>query len=213
MYCSQCGTPGSGNYCTNCGTRLAPAAWSEPSARADWSHEVRYDVLVAHPEVRDLLAQSARGNHLNISAEKLLKVYDKFLAKAAGGVELSDLSTIVVPILTRMGVRTTKERTERIAAPVGRTIVAVLCSLAARGSTVKDVHQAFDGCAIEAVLPSDVWSWEGALLLTITAQGDWSRLDARSTIGGQAFDWGKSVRWLDHLVNDVHAFHGKPFAA
>lgn len=214
MYCTSCGTPGSGNYCTSCGARLAPAAWSEPASRVDWSHEVRYDVLVAHPDVRDLLAQSARGSQLNISAEKLLKVYDKFVAKAAGSVALSDLATVVVPIFTRMGVRTAaKQRSEMVAAPVGRTIVALLCSLAARGSTVKDVHQACDGCAIEAVLPSDIWSWEGALVVTVTAQGDWSRLDARTTIAGQSFDWGKSMRWLDHLVSDVHAFRSQTFAA
>lgn len=218
MYCSHCGTPGSGNFCTNCGTRLAPSSprdepASVPVPPADWSREVRYDVLIAHPEVRALLAQAGRGSHLNISAETFLKVYDKFLAKAVGGIELSDLSTIVVPLFVRMGVRTTKQRNELIAAPVGRTIVAVLCSLASRGNTIKDVHQARDGCAIEAVLPSDVWSWEGTLLVTVVAEADRSRLDARTTVGGQMYDWGKSARRLESLVSDVHSFGMKTFAA
>lgn len=220
MYCSHCGTPGSGNFCTNCGTRHAsapPPARDEPVSLpvppADWSREARYDVLVAHPEVRDLLAQAGRNTHLNISAESCLKVYDKFVAKAVGGIELSELSTIVVPLFVRMGVRTSKQRNELIVAPVGRTIVAVLCSLASRGNAIKDVHQASDGCAIEAVLPSDVWSWEGTLLVSVVAEGDRSRLDARTTVGGQMFDWGKSVRWLDHLVSDVQSFRTRTFAA
>ncbi|MDR3635895.1 MAG: zinc ribbon domain-containing protein [Isosphaeraceae bacterium] len=217
MYCSHCGTPGSDNFCTNCGTRLAPALaqtpFDEPARPVDWSREVRYDVLVAHPEVRDLLARASGGNHWNVSAETCLKLYDKFLAKAVGGIELGELATIVVPLFTRMGVRATKQRTATIAAPAGRTIVAVLCSLAARGNTIKDVHQARDGCAIEAVLPSDVWSWEGTLLVTVVAAGDRSHLEARTTIGGQMYDWGKSERRLDFLVSDVQSFRARTSAA
>ncbi len=215
MYCSQCGTPGSGNFCTSCGTRLAPALaeWSVPGPPSDWSREVRYDVLVVHPEVRNLLAEAGRANPLNISAEKLMKVYDKFLAKAVGGIEVTDLSAIVVPILTRMGVKTTTQRSETIAAPVGRTIVAVLCSLAARGNTIKNVHQARDGCAIEASLPSNAWSWEGTLLVTVTADGERTRLDLGATIAGQVHDWGKSARRLELLVNDVRTFGTKTSAA
>jgi hypothetical protein len=223
MYCSECGAPGSGNFCTNCGTRLAPAtvAWGAPAPAAapapapagDWSREVRYHALVAHPEVRGLIARAGRGDRLNVSAETVLKVYDKFLAKAVGGIELSELSTLVVPILKRMGVQTARQRVETVHAPAGRTIVAVLCSFAARGNTIKDVHQGADGCAIEAVLPSDVWSWEGTVLVSVAADGERSRLDASTRVGGQMFDWGKSVRWLDQLVGDVRAFGARTSAA
>lgn len=213
MYCSECGKLASGKFCSNCGTQLAPAQAGANPPAGDWSREVRYDVLIAHPQVREILAQAGRGDRPHISADVCMKFYDKFVAKAVGGVELSDLATIAVPIFTRMGIKTTKERTESIAAPAGRTIVAVLCSLAARGNTIKDVHQARDGCAIEAVLPSDFWSWEGTLLVSICAQGDFSRLDARTTVGGQLHDWGKSARRLEQLVSDVRAFQMRTFAA
>jgi hypothetical protein len=204
MYCPQCGTPGSGNFCTGCGTRLAPAGGHEP---ADWSREVRYDRLVAHPEVRDLLAGAADKAGVRISAEQALTLHDRFLSKAlGGGVELSDLAKIAVPILARLGFQATKQRSEMIDVPAGRAIVAVLCSLTSRGQRLKDVHQARDGCAIEAVLPSDVWSWEGTLFVTVAAEGDRSRLDARTRIGGQMYDWGKGTRCLEHLVQDVRSF-------
>ena len=207
MYCSQCGTQGAGNFCTSCGTRLATVVETGPPALVDWSREVRYDLLMSHPDVRDRVAKAAGRAGPGITAETVMKVYDKFVAKAVGGIEISDLSAVVVPLLVRFGVQTGKHRSETIEAPPGRTIVAVLCSLAARGRAVKEVHQATDGCAIEAVLPSDVWSWEGTLLVTIVAEGDWSRLDAQTKIGGQMYDWGKSTKCLEQLIEDVHSFH------
>lgn len=214
MYCSECGTPASGKFCANCGTRIAvPVTSALSDAPGEWSHEVRYDVLIAHPKVRDLLAEAARVSQRHISGEQILKVYDKFVVKAVCGVDSSDLATTIVPILTRMGIQTVHQRTESIAAPPGHSIVAVLSSLATRGNTIREVHQASNGCAIEAVLPSDLWSWEGTLLVTIEADGPRCRLDARTTIGGQMFDWGKGTRRLDQLVRDVHSFGARMTAA
>ncbi|WP_422922868.1 zinc ribbon domain-containing protein [Singulisphaera sp. PoT] len=212
MYCSECGTQGLGKFCTNCGTRLAAATATAlvdpptPAPIVDWPREVRYDLLIAHPEVRERLSNAGNKATAGISAEQAMKFYDKFLAKAVGGVELSDIATIAVPILTRMGLQATKQRSESFEAPPGRTIVAALCSLAARGQKVKEVYQASDGCAIEAVLPSDLWSWEGTLFVTVASDGHRSRLDARTKIGGQVYDWGKSNRCLDRLVQDVRSF-------
>ena len=43
----------------------------------------------------------------------------------------------------------------------GRAIIAALCSLAGRGQTLKAASQGTDGLVIEAVLPSDMFAFEG----------------------------------------------------
>jgi hypothetical protein len=42
-----------------------------------------------------------------------------------------------------------------------------LCSLAHNGQPLKQVRQFADGCVFEAVLPSDMWSFEGGIFVAI----------------------------------------------
>lgn len=66
-----------------------------------------------------------------------------------------------IPISRRLGIKTGKERTERLARPPGIVIVSVLCSLARHGQALEQVRQSDDGCVVHAKLPSDIWSIEG----------------------------------------------------
>jgi hypothetical protein len=109
-------------------------------------------------------------------------------------------------INTKLGVRTGKQRSEQLALPVGRVIVAVLCSLARQGIAISTVHQAADGLVIEAVTPSGPASFAGTMLTTVTRDGAGSRVDAAVTIHGQLIDYGKSKRFLRSLFEDIGRF-------
>jgi hypothetical protein len=118
-------------------------------------------------------------------------------------VSLSTVASIAVPIYVRLGVRTGKQRSELIGRPTGKVLVAALCSLARYGRSLKQVHQGEDGCVLEAVLPSDMWSWEGELIISIRRDRGGSQVEAATKIPGQLYDWGKSKQCLNQLFEDL----------
>jgi hypothetical protein len=120
------------------------------------------------------------------------------------GVSISTIASIATPLFTALGIKTGKRRIESVRRPVGQVIVAVLCSLARHGQEVQKVHQGRDGCVIEAVLPSDLWSFAGELVVSVAATEEGAQVEAGTKIGGQLFDWGKSRRCLDQLFTDIH---------
>lgn len=203
MYCSNCGAEASGNFCSKCGSPLnnSVKAQNAPS-NDDWSGEVRYEVLVQIPEIREVISRHAGMAKKGISAEAFLGFIDKVVPL---GFSIEKLGSVVQPIYAQLGIKTGKERTEIISSPPGKTIVSAICSLARNGQVLQRVHQFDDGCLIEAILPSDMWSFEGEVLVSVRREVSGSRVEAATKIKGQLFDWGKSSRCLDTLFTDINA--------
>ena len=215
MFCSQCGAEASGNYCWRCGAALgegddpspatpavasAPAPSTPPPAGLDWSAETRYDALVAIPEVRARIARNADLSPKRMTGEQFLAIADK-----VSGIPLpvAAVAELIQPFYDELGVRTGKTRVERVPWPVGRVLVAVLCSLGRRGMKIRSVRQADDGCTLEAAIPSDLRSSAGTLVVTVGRADGATDVEAATKIGGQMFDWGKSARCLRDLFADV----------
>lgn len=218
MYCSNCGAKAAGNFCSRCGARLAssqeppplPQDWQDergaqpPVPSHDWKDEIRYDVLLHFPKVRDLIARHAAQAREGTSAEDFLKFCDKALAPLMD-VSLSTVVSIALPIYTRIGIKTGKTRKEVLPGRAGKILVAALCSLARYGRQLKQVHQGEDGCVLEAVLPSDMWSSQGELVVSIRRQRTETHVEAATKIPGQLFDWGKSKQCLNQLFEDLES--------
>jgi len=205
MYCSSCGVEAEGGFCWKCGAPLHSGG--EAGAATHWSEECRYELLLREPEVRELIAGSAGSAPKRMSGEAFLDLCDKVLAPLTG-VSLSTVAAIVAPIAGRLGIKTGKTLSEYVDLPVGAAIVAAVCSLARHGCELRAVHQGEDGCALEATVPSDLWSFEGTLLVTVAREGDGVFVEAGTTIPGQMFDWGKSKRYLAALFEDIRGFGG-----
>ena len=206
MYCSDCGAQATGNFCAHCGTTLCPVE-EELILLADWREEIRYELLLRFPEVRKHVTRHVKQAQKQMSGERFLELCDRAFEPLVG-VSLHTVASIVVPIYARMGIRTGKSRSEYIPIPTGQALVAALCSLALYGRSVEHVHQGEDGCVIEAVLPSDIWSWEGQLIISIERSGRGTQVDAATKIAGQLFDWGKSKQCLNQLFEDVETLLG-----
>lgn len=203
MYCSNCGKQAQGNFCASCGARLTTGAGGV-APPSDGSDEVQYQRLLQIPAIRDQIAQHAALAKPGITAEQFLEVYDLALSPLTG-VSIGTVAKIAVPIYSRLGIRTGKTRRERIPRPVGHVLTAALCSLARRGQVLQHVHQAQDGCVLEAQLPSDLWSFEGKLVVSIARATEGASIEASTEIPGQLFDWGKSQRCLNLLVDDLRS--------
>lgn len=204
MFCTNCGTRRTGRFCAGCGKPFEnadEAAIEFPAA--DWRNEVRYAVLLYFPEVRARLADVPKCAK-RMSGEQWLDICDKAF-KPLGGVSLSTVAAIAAPLNEWLGIKTGKTRSETIAAPTGQVIVDVLCAFARHGLSLEQVHQADAGCVLEAKIPSDLWSFEGRLVVTIERAGAATKIEAATNIPGQKYDWGKSNRCLDQLFGDLHA--------
>jgi hypothetical protein len=87
----------------------------------------------------------------------------------------------------------------------GTVIVRAICSFARNGQILQRVQQFEDGCLLEATIPSDMWSLEGALYVSVRKAGAGTCVEGTSKIQGQLFDWGKSRRCLETLFADLKA--------
>jgi hypothetical protein len=202
MYCHLCGAKGQGNYCHKCGAKLITAE-NNHEPPADWSDEIRYEILLRRPEIRDLIARHASQKQTQMSGEQFLELCDKALAPLYGGIPMAKIINIAQPLYASLGIKTGETRKEFLALPAGKTLVAAVCSLARHGQPVNRVEQAEDGCLLEAGLPSDIWSFGGDLILTVQRLEEGSSVEAATAIKGQIYDWGKSKRALDKLFDDI----------
>lgn len=133
---------------------------------ADWTQTLVYRDLVARPEVRSLIDAATARAKTGMTGEEFLKKTDSIMKVATGGVPLSVIGELAKPLTAKMGIKMGKTASRRFDLPPGRTVVAALCSMAARGQTLKAARQAQDGLVLEATLPSDLWAFEGLLLAT-----------------------------------------------
>jgi hypothetical protein len=204
MFCSECGKPARGKFCSLCG---APLAAIEPVVDVvpfrgvpEWDREVQYETILKFPGVRETIDRHAQQATKRMTGEQFLKLADKLVPL---GVPLEGVAAVVQPLYARMGIKTGKQRTHHVQAPVGRVIVRALCSLARRGQPLRGVTQAVDGCLLEAALPSDLFSLEGDLLVSVRRTGSQAEVCGATRIRGQLYDWGKSNRCLDQLFTDL----------
>lgn len=220
MFCTHCGTKGSGNFCGNCGCRLtspdAPPLEPAPEHEdlvvldeGDWQDDCRYERILRVDAVRTVIARHAASAPKGLSGEAVLEIYDKLVASP---VPLASLATVLQPLYDSWGIRMTKERIEAVAAPVGRVIARVLCSLARHGQKIEKVEQFDAGCLLIAELPSSVCALAGQLTVGIERRPKRTKVTAATRIPGQMYDWGKSQRCLDVLFKDLDTDLGLPGA-
>ncbi|MGH7493487.1 MAG: zinc ribbon domain-containing protein [bacterium] len=202
MFCHQCGVEAQGAYCSHCGAKLITTAQGHEPLPQDWANEVRYDVLLRRPEVRDLIARHASQSQKRMSADDFLELCDKAFIPLAG-VSLAKIGAIVQPIYAALGIKTGKTRKELFSKPVGKVLVAAISSLARHGQPLNKVEQGQDGCLLKAGIPSDMWSFAGDFLITVERREQGPSVEAVTVIKGQLYDWGKSKRILTELFNDI----------
>ena len=111
-------------------------------------------MLIHFPEVRDLIAKHGPPTHKGLTSEDILKICDVFTKPLTGlPIPMSKLTSVIAPIPLRLGIQTGMSRKEFLPSPVGKMLVAAVCSLSRHGRPLKEVHQAENGCVIEATLP------------------------------------------------------------
>ena len=201
MYCSNCGTKAQGKFCWQCGVPLTAHGHA---LAPPFDDSAPFDLVAVgrSPEARELVARHAAQAGKRLTGEEFLKAFDKPFS-ALAGIPISPIATVAQKVNARLGVKTGKERVATIDRPARETFLALLCSLARNGQLVRALHTATDGCVVEAVLPSDMFAFEGTILVTLRRADPGTEVRASTIIPGQLFDWGKSNACLDTLLTDM----------
>ncbi|TWT30571.1 hypothetical protein [Blastopirellula retiformator] len=200
MFCCECGAKAQGKFCSNCGHKIAPQT-------DDWENDVRYEAIIHVPEVRAAIDCCAQGTAKGMSAETFLSICEKVVDSPVSYGALAEISQ---SMYAKMGMKTGQERVEEIAAPIGRTIARVVCSLAKHGQKIESVQQGDGGCVITAEFPSSIWAMKGELKVSIVQLPTGTLVGAETIIPGQWFDWGKSTAALALLFDDLQTDMGLP---
>jgi hypothetical protein len=153
--------------------------------------------------VRQLIAQHANLSKKRMSGEEFLEHCDNIFGALLGGVSVAGIAALCQPVYARLGIKTGKVESRFVAKPIGTVLVALLCSFARSGQTLRKATRAHDGCILQAEIPSDVLSFAGKLVVTARHQAGGTLVEAAATIRGQLLDWGKSNRCLRSLFADI----------
>jgi hypothetical protein len=199
MFCSECGKPAHGKFCSHCGSALVTGA-AVVGETIDLDHEVRYESILKLPQVREKIERSARQAKKHWTGEQFLSLAEKL---SPVPIPFEGIAGVLQPLYASWGIKTGKERVQQVNAPVGQVIVRALCSLARHGQALQGVTQADDGCLIEATLPSDLFALAGKLIVGVHRSGEQTKVNGATNIGGQVYDWGKSNRCLNQLFDDL----------
>lgn len=208
VFCTECGKESAGKFCWNCGAPLhiadaAPvSSTAVPSeAPVDWGNETNYEALLRNPEVRDLLAKEKPAT-VRMTGEEFVDTFGKILNLPGS---LTPVLTIMQEVNGRIGIHTGKSRTEMYDRPIGRVVVSALCAVAKAGYKVEEARQATDGCTLICIIPSDMFSFAGKLVITFRREPGGTSVQADTQIEGQLIDWGKSNRCISMLFSEVTA--------
>ena len=188
--------------CEMCFSTARSSLGHEPPKLIDDKLNAR--VVLAHPKVKGLIAEAQKANKAGMSADEFMKLAQPILdASGSGGVPMKLIAEIATPIYAKMGIKTAKETRNGYATPFGRTLAAILCSLASRNQTLVAIQEGTDGCVVQAEIPSSLTTFKGRLSLTLERKSEGTLVSSAVVFEGQASDWGRAQRVLDELHQDV----------
>lgn len=163
--------------------------------------EVVYEKLLQFPEVRERIAQAGKRSPKKMTGEQFLDLFDTVVPT---GVAIGKLTVALLPIWDRIGLKTGKQAELSLSVPVGRALLATLCTLASQDFEMKKVDQMSDGCVLTTLIPSTMWTNRGELVVSLQKQSHAIQIQAATKISGQLIDWGKSRRVLRELFDEIH---------
>ncbi|MEE2922652.1 MAG: zinc ribbon domain-containing protein [Pseudomonadota bacterium] len=218
MYCTNCGQAlGDGHrFCAHCGTAAPqmPVGDTPPSIppqtidpAIDWRNSMNVGEILNHPDVRARIVRVTGATPQGMTAEQFFKYAEPLMAAAgAGGIPLAAIKDIALPLYSRLGLKMDRELSQGFRNTFGETLAAVLCSLASRSQPLVDISEAGDGCILNSRMASSIWSWEGNMIITLERRPEGTMMKATITVPGQSFDWGRSKRVLQDLIEDVKRY-------
>lgn len=214
MYCVHCGADGAATFCCNCGKKQTESRTDHskrvigrdiPSPTCDveydWVKGLDYHRLLECETPRRRIAAASTKSHPGVTGEDILAVLE---AVSPSKISWSKLTYAVVPIVDKLGIRTTKQLQAVWQVDGGRVLLAYLCTLASMSLEVTEVEQEQDACVLSAAIPLGVITNPGKVITKLEMKSGWVRASLVVTIAGQWFDWGKSKRMIEDILSGMN---------
>ncbi len=174
-----------------------------------WRTEYRLEVLLNDPDVMALIeeaAQAGRPSSAKETIEKLSKIVD-----AVGGLVnvptpgsfLQTAGWLSTPLRWVPGNRVRRTREQVYLRPIGEVTVAALCAFLHEGHPISRLQQTTAGCLIEAPIPRNWLSWKGKITCVTGGDAERASVGLSTRVPGQLFDFGRSRRILNKLVDEI----------
>ena len=207
MYCFRCGASGVGAYCPACGQDQSASDRSESETIAEatlaWSESINYELIIAHPEVRQHLSTIRPRTMRGLTGEDLLSVFD---AVSPIGFSLGKLTSAVLPIYDKLGINTQHQTETEFGTPAGRLMLAVLSSLAYKSLAIDAVEQGTNQCLLTVKIPSGLITNRGQTSILLERLSAAVRVVMSTTLSAQLYDWGKSKRLQQELLELIRLY-------
>lgn len=207
MYCFHCGASGVAAFCPSCGQDQSLASHSKYETIVEttlaWSESINYECIIAQPEVRQHLSAVRPRGMRGLSGEDLLSVFD---AISPIGFSLGKLTSAVLPIYDKLGIKTQHQSEAEFQVPAGRLMLAALSSLACKSLTIDAVEQGANQCLLISKIPSGLITNRGQLSILLERSNTAVRVVMSTTLSAQLYDWGKSKRLQQELFELLRTY-------
>lgn len=229
MYCVHCGAAGAAKFCASCGqsqgsiqTSSKPhltessdgsltigprAANNVEFAKAldqesDWTSSLDYELILGQIHARDRIAAASRDAGPSVTGDDILQVFD---AISPIGFPLAKFTKAILPIYDKLGIKTDRRAQCIYDTAPGRLMLATLCAIASHALTIDEVQQAPQKCSLSTEIPSSLYTNRGRLNILIEDCQTYCQITMTTRISGQWYDWGKSNRLANNMLDAVLA--------
>mgnify|MGYP000684047336 FL=1 len=202
LFCPKCEIKIEGNFCSECGTEGASLNVKKRPPATNWREENDLGKIIKNPDVQVFIKRFSNESQRSISAEEFLKKMDTLFLPSTG-VSLKKLTDVVVPIYTKLGIKTGKSKTEHFEYSIQEVLLKLLCSLVKHKYPLHEVQEVHNGILLIAGIPSSMKTFGGDIIISIEKLAAKTSVRVDAKIKGQLFDWGESKSVIKNLFADI----------
>ncbi|MDX2069014.1 MAG: zinc ribbon domain-containing protein [Haliscomenobacter sp.] len=193
--CSHCQNKVFGNFCANCGTLFNEDQKSIQNTR----------VLIQVPKVRAFINQCLFDSGRGQSAKKFFDLMDLSFAMIKD-FELKDLKEILQLHHQELTMVAERAPEKTLDLPFEEVILKLIGTLASCGYPLDLAQGANDGLAVISVVPFELSTWGGHLLIGIEIiKRKKTRVIVNARIKGKAYEAGQSKALAQKVLSNIES--------
>lgn len=215
MICPRCETEASGNFCTNCGHKLFLGHCSNCRKEVFSNYCAHCGVLFnQHSTIRNLKKLVLQPEFRNLIRIRLgsaanprltQKFFDQMdLAFASmKDFEVKKLKDVLEHVHKESNMNEARAVTKTLDFAFDQVVAKTLCVLAMNTYLIDSAKDAQNGLLIIAIVPSDMSTWGGILLIAIEKDQRETNLTINARIRGQAQEIEQSRRIIKRVFTEI----------